>query len=166
MSKGLPGYKRYSISYEKEKDKDVIQLLDNMGQLRTRIIRYMLQELIIKPYGTDMTNYKVISAITEYTNRAHEKGPANEQIIDSTVEAPCDQGVFSNNEISFEVPTLEEVKNYINENQLVVDADTFFYHYSANGWIQDRGVHIKNWQAQLLEWNAIIKKEMEEKESQ
>lgn len=51
-------------------------------------------------------------------------------------------------------PTLNEISVYISENNLFkVDADRFFDHYTANGWVQGKGKPIKDWKAALRNWS-------------
>lgn len=156
MSKSLPGYIRYSISFEQEEEGDVIKLLDNMGNLRTRIIKYMLKELIIKPYGAELRGEELFSVIGRYVGKAQEIIQITENGDRSTMERYLSQITVKAENI-FEPPTIEDVERYIRENQLSVDADQFFYHYAANGWIQKEGVPVKDWKCQLMKWNANCK---------
>jgi len=151
----LPGYTRYSFSYGEE-SKDVIQLLDNMGNLRTRIIKYMLRELIIKPYGAELTAEEIFSAIGRYVGKEQKINPITENSVSNTMEAYQNQATAKEGN-TFQPPTLEEVEKYIRDNQLSVEVDQFFYHYQANGWIQKEGVPVKDWQSQLMKWNANCK---------
>ena len=54
---------------------------------------------------------------------------------------------------TFIKPTLEEINNFIIENNLKVNTETFYYYYEANGWKIGK-VAMKNWQATLRQWNA------------
>lgn len=49
-------------------------------------------------------------------------------------------------------PTLDEIKAYVNEKGLRMDAEAFFDHYEANGWKQSNGNKIKSWQAAARQW--------------
>lgn len=49
-------------------------------------------------------------------------------------------------------PTLDEIKAYVTEKGLRMDADAFFDHYEANGWKQSNGNKIKSWQAAARQW--------------
>ena len=51
---------------------------------------------------------------------------------------------------------LDEVLNYFNEKSIPDDdynAEKFFNHYEANGWVQGKGKTIKNWKACVKTWN-------------
>lgn len=53
----------------------------------------------------------------------------------------------------FKKPTLEELKNFIQENNYQVDAERFFDYYEANGWTVGKNKPMKNWQAAIRNWN-------------
>lgn len=46
-------------------------------------------------------------------------------------------------------PTLDDVKSFCQKNNLVINADVFFFHYAATKW---NG--IPDWQAKAREWDA------------
>ena len=55
--------------------------------------------------------------------------------------------------IKKEIPTLEEIENYIQEKKYFsVDAKMFFDYYSCNNW-ED----VKNWKQKLITWNSKSK---------
>jgi len=52
----------------------------------------------------------------------------------------------------FSIPTLEEIKSYIEEKGFSkVDAGTFFDYYESNGWMVGRN-KMKNWKASISRW--------------
>ena len=53
--------------------------------------------------------------------------------------------------IKFEKPTLEEIKAYIEEKNLEVDAERFLDYYESNGWKVGRN-SMKDWKATLRNW--------------
>lgn len=53
---------------------------------------------------------------------------------------------------NFIPPTLEEVKAYFTERNTTINAEAFWAHYEANGWVQSRGKPIRNWKACLTTW--------------
>ena len=58
-----------------------------------------------------------------------------------------------NNNI-FIPPTLDEIKKYIQEKNLNVDAQRFFDYYNEGGWKDRDGKQIKNWKQKMLAvWN-------------
>ena len=54
----------------------------------------------------------------------------------------------------FKAPTLEDIKEYIKEKSLIVDANKFFDYFEAGGWSDANGKKVKNWKQKLLTWNA------------
>jgi hypothetical protein len=53
----------------------------------------------------------------------------------------------------FTPPTLDEVSQYVTENQYPVDAERFVDYYQANGWVQGKGKPIKDWKATVRTWS-------------
>lgn len=49
-------------------------------------------------------------------------------------------------------PTLEEVKNYIQETNLNVNAQYWYDYYESNGWMVGKN-HMKDWKACIRRWN-------------
>lgn len=52
-------------------------------------------------------------------------------------------------------PTLKEVKKFVREENLKVNADKFFNHYTSLGWKTATGVPIADWKAKVRVWNSI-----------
>ena len=50
-------------------------------------------------------------------------------------------------------PTIEEVREYVRENNLIVDPDYFYKYYQTAEWKDAKGKDIKNWKLKLLNWN-------------
>lgn len=51
----------------------------------------------------------------------------------------------------FSKPTIEQIKIYCEERKNNIDAEKFYNHYEANGWMRG-GNKIKNWQACIVTW--------------
>lgn len=92
--------------------------------------------------------------------------PALEQSLDKRKEAKENNIINKNNlffsldglkrkevHTAFIPPTLAEVRAYIEENQLMADADTFINFYESHGWMVGT-TPIKSWQATLKLWHA------------
>ena len=58
----------------------------------------------------------------------------------------------------FEKPTVDEIKAFINEQGLKIDAETFFNYYESTGWKIGGRATMKSWRAAVLNWNARDKK--------
>ena len=59
--------------------------------------------------------------------------------------------VFSKKKQKFIKPTLEELKEFIKQNNINIDAEYFYYLYEGVGWVAGR-TPIKNWQAKVRSW--------------
>ncbi|WP_302227413.1 hypothetical protein [Veillonella magna] len=53
----------------------------------------------------------------------------------------------------FKIPTLEEIKKFIQENNYQVDGERFYDYYESNGWTVGKNKPMKNWQAAIRNWN-------------
>ena len=54
----------------------------------------------------------------------------------------------------FVAPTVDEVKDYIKENDYNVDYLTFFRYYDASGWKDKDGKPVKNWKQKVITWSG------------
>ena len=52
----------------------------------------------------------------------------------------------------FVPPSLEEIKDYVEERGYQIDAEVFYTHYVSNGWMVGRN-KMKSWQASVANWN-------------
>ena len=50
-------------------------------------------------------------------------------------------------------PTIEEVREYVADNNLVIDADYFWKYYETAEWKDAKGKPVKNWKLKALNWN-------------
>ena len=65
---------------------------------------------------------------------------------------------------NFTPPTLEEVKAYISEKELAVDAQRFFDYYEAGKWHDGSGKPVKNWKQKCITWDKHTDKTSQESE--
>ena len=52
-------------------------------------------------------------------------------------------------------PTLKEVRKFVREEKLKVDADKFFNHYTSLRWKTASGVPIADWKAKARVWSSV-----------
>lgn len=107
-----------------------------------------------QPNGNQMAPQYRIDKISIDNTMSHAKG--------ETLSKPN----LKPNKTSIAKPTLDEVKEYLTSRGSSVDAEKFFYHYEANGWVQGKGKPIKNWKACVITWekrgaDAFSKKKTE-----
>lgn len=50
-------------------------------------------------------------------------------------------------------PTIEEVRKYVAENHLNVDADYFYKYYETAEWKDNKGKPVRNWKLKALNWS-------------
>ena len=61
------------------------------------------------------------------------------------------------------IPTLEEVKEFCQQNDLIVDPEEFWLFYDGKGWKVGSTV-MQNWKSTIRSWNLRRKKEQKEKD--
>ena len=119
-------------------------------------INGVLQEL--EKFGylvrTQMRNTKGI--ITGYNYDIYEEPQTkNPGLENPYLENPdmenWDQ--LNNNKRTFQKPTQEELKTYIKENGLIVNAQEFMDYYESNGWKVGRN-NMKDWKATARRWSS------------
>lgn len=59
---------------------------------------------------------------------------------------------------SFEPPTREEVRDYVSEKGLLIDADEFYDYYDVGDWKDVGGNGVKNWKQKAITWSNREKK--------
>lgn len=50
-------------------------------------------------------------------------------------------------------PSLQEIKDYTNERQLVIEPEFFFNYFTDNNWIDSKGNEVKSWRQKMLTWD-------------
>lgn len=56
-------------------------------------------------------------------------------------------------ERGFTPPTLEEVREYVSENNLNVDAEYFYKFFTEGNWVDSKGNKVRSWKQKLLTWS-------------
>ena len=62
----------------------------------------------------------------------------------------------SSSEVS--APSLEEVVEYCETNNLITNAKRFYNFYSQRGWKDTKGKPVTNWQEKLIQWDDTDRK--------
>lgn len=57
-------------------------------------------------------------------------------------------------EKKFVPPTLDEIKKYVNEKSLKVDAEQFYNYFTEGNWVDSKGNAVKSWKQKILTWNG------------
>lgn len=90
-------------------------------------------------------------------NQNETKTKATETKSEPNVNVYVNDNVIKEKEnkkknVRFSPPTLEEIKQYITENGLCVNAEKFFYHYEGQDWKVGR-TKMKDWKAKVQSWH-------------
>ena len=59
------------------------------------------------------------------------------------------------NKKEFVPPTLDEVKKYVSDRELKVDAKQFYNYFTEGNWIDSKGNKVKSWKQKILTWNGF-----------
>lgn len=57
-------------------------------------------------------------------------------------------------EKKFIPPSLDDVKQYIADKKLSVNAESFYNFFTEGDWVDSKGNQVKNWKQKLLTWNG------------
>lgn len=117
---------------------------------------------------TELTGYGTLISITQYNNYQDLPEDINRQINSEINRRPTDDQQTTNSTRtkrtkitkktnikesverketeSFSPPTLDEIKSFVSENDLVVDPKYFFDYYESAGWKSD-------WKARIIRWD-------------
>jgi uncharacterized protein YdaU (DUF1376 family) len=75
----------------------------------------------------------------------------NHKPITNNQEPVIDLGAKAPKRTKFVAPTLDEIKQYCQEENLTMNAEKFFYHFEANGW-KSGSSKIQNWKMACKKW--------------
>ena len=57
----------------------------------------------------------------------------------------------------FKKPSLEEIEQYITENKMNVNPQTFYKYFTESNWVDSNGKKVKNWKQKIITWNSYSK---------
>lgn len=144
--------KRYVLYGEEPTDKEVLYSM--FGLMRTQIDRDSAKyrdkcsknsNNVRKRWQGKSTNvYDGIRTIQTYTNDTDNDN--NNDNIDNKENITKESA-----RISFVIPSVEEVAEYVSENGLDINAASFVDYYTANGWLVGKN-KMKDWRAALRNW--------------
>jgi hypothetical protein len=133
-----------------------IELMDRWKWSEDRLNKF-LNDLETEEQITVQSKGRVTTVITVI--RYDEYNFVREQTTEQTTEQVGEQvgdiqqvNKEKNRDTSFERPTLEQVKEFVSASNLKMDPEAFFYHYTANGWMQGKGKPVKVWKAAVRNW--------------
>ena len=82
-----------------------------------------------------------------------DKSTLDKSSVDSSVSADTPTTPPKKPKKKFMPPSYEEVKAYIDEKRLNVDAQKFFDYYEAGDWHDGNGKAVKSWKQKCLTWD-------------
>lgn len=68
-------------------------------------------------------------------------------------------------EEKFIPPSLDDVKKYIQDKELKVNAEQFYNYFTEGKWVDSNGKQVKNWKQKILTWNGYSDKPKQEKKT-
>lgn len=103
---------------------------------------------------TKATNKFTVITLTNWEFWQIEEGKATKK---STNHQPTSNQQVTTSKESKKVrnttPNIEEVRRYVEENDLNVDPDYFFKYYETAKWKDSRGKPVLNWKLKALSWS-------------
>lgn len=101
---------------------------------------------LLKKHGID--NRVINTLLGRVPNRAKEEEEEEDKDIDkeSSIKTKSRRKTEA-----ITKPTIEEVKNYINEKRYPVNAEKWYAHYESNGWKVGKN-QMKDWKAAVRTW--------------
>ena len=99
----------------------------------------------MKNYMNDYRKQKSLQEFTEVNSKQELT-----QLADTDTDTDTDTVIIKTKK--FKIPSIQGIQNYLDEKNITsVNAEHFFNHYEANGWIRGK-TKIKSWQACVNTW--------------
>lgn len=83
-------------------------------------------------------------------NNTHMHAHARENTADEVNQV---HPIQNSNQMQAEIPTLEQVQAYANEQQAVTSPERFYNYFAANGWVDSKNRPIQDWKATFRYWD-------------
>lgn len=83
-----------------------------------------------------------------------DESSSNSHLNISTNNKKIENNNKRKKEKKFIPPTLNDVRSYINESKLKVDAEQFYNYFTEGNWIDSKGNPVKSWKQKILTWNS------------
>lgn len=147
---------------------------EDAGKVFKSIFNYQSGEDVF--YSNPVWEF-IKSKIDEYNNKLNqisEKRKENGKLGGLAKASKCHQVLASDGKCSNKIkenktkenninkekqpPTLDDIKKYIQEKHLSVDAQAFFDYYEAGDWTDSQGKKVNNWKQKMLSAGWIKEK--------
>jgi hypothetical protein len=90
---------------------------------------------------------KLLNEVKDFKDKDKDKDKATQSELE--VKAPLNNGYKPKK--TFEIPTVEQIQDYINAHKYNVNALRFHAYYTSNGWRVGKNP-MKNWKAAIVTW--------------
>lgn len=132
-----------------------LNLLKKMGNIDIKVNNRFSLITVVKWAFFQADNKKVNSKTTAKQQQNDSKTTAKQQQDNTTKECKELKECIEWKECQEEAypPTLAQIKKYCSENGINIDAEKFYYRYSATGWMVGKS-KIKDWRAMLRLWET------------
>jgi len=155
---------KHNLSFELEHDAELIA--NRIGMHREKVQEMMTFMVNLGLFENDrgiITCLKMAGRTDEYTQKLLKEQPVR---IVPTISRQSPDSVETKSELieenrieekrqtkRFKPPTLQEVKDYINQKSYQVDAERFINFYESKDWMIGKN-KMKKWQSALANWNS------------
>ena len=86
-------------------------------------------------------------------NRNAENRNSEKQTLSNTYKSITNKSNTNLHTHIEQRPTLEEIRSYISEKKLNVDAEKFYEYFDAGEWLDSKGKPVRNWKQKLITWS-------------
>ena len=126
-----------------------------------------------KGFSNQAGKYLIVSFDTQNDTQDNTQNDTQDDIQDDTQSGHRVSTLYKQNKTKlkkeinkekvFIAPTLEEIKKYVLEKNLNVDAENFYNYFTTGNWIDSKGNKVKNWKQKIITWNSYKPKAQETK---
>ena len=99
-----------------------------------------------------------------FEKQTKAKKPDNDDEDEDDIKETLSKESVKKSVKRFSAPTVEQVKEYIDEKGYNIDPERFVDYYSSNGWMVGK-VHMKDWKAAVRTWARSQRQEVTAKDS-
>lgn len=118
---------------------------------------YIRRELIYKT-GSKEVEKRLLYPMTKISSPGEKNFPTPEEknflynntSMNNTSINNKEKEIYKEKE-SFQKPTIDEIREYCEERNNGINAETFYYFYESKGWLVGK-TKMKNWKAAVITW--------------
>jgi hypothetical protein len=152
--------------------KHILQYVNDKNPQTDNVITKIAFEPIKQQLKRDLNKYEQIRERNKLSARMRWDASACERIQNDAKNADNDNDNDNDNDIikdkapkRFQKPTIDQIREYMIEQHMIVEPDKFFNHYEANGWMRGKN-KIKDWRACVRTWKQNQKQYNKEQTTQ